>query len=58
MIHALRTEVQSVDPEIPIFDVSSMDDLISKAVSQPRLNSFLLTPFAALALILAAVLEI
>jgi putative ABC transport system permease protein len=55
MLHALRAEVQSVDPEIPVFDAASMDDLISKSISQPRLNSFLLASFAALALILAAV---
>jgi putative ABC transport system permease protein len=55
MLHALRAEVQAVDPEIPIFDASSMEDLVSKSVSQPRLNSFLLAAFAAFALLLAAV---
>jgi len=55
MLHALRAEVQSVDPEIPIFDAALMDDLVSKSVSQPRLDSFLLAAFAAFALILAAV---
>lgn len=55
MVHALRTAIQSVDPEIPVFDAASMDDLISKSVAQPRLNSLLLVSFAALALILAAV---
>jgi predicted permease len=55
MLHALRMEVQSVDPEIPIFDAALMDDLVSKSISQPRLNSFLLATFAAFALMLAAV---
>jgi predicted permease len=55
MLHALRVEVQSVDPEIPIFDAALMDDLVSKSISQPRLNSFLLAAFAAFALMLAAV---
>ena len=55
MLHALRAEVQSVDPEIPVFDAALMDDLVSKSVAQPRLDSFLLAAFAAFALILAAV---
>ncbi len=54
-LHALRAEVQSVDPQIPVFDAALMDDLVSKSVSQPRLDSFLLAAFAAFALILAAV---
>ena len=48
-------EVQSVDPEIPVFDAALMDDLVSKSISQPRLDSFLLAAFAAFALVLAAV---
>jgi predicted permease len=52
---AIRTVVQSIDPEIPIFDTVSMDDLISKSVSQPRFDSILLAAFASLALLLAVV---
>ncbi len=55
MVNAVRTQVQSVDPEIPVFGTASMEELISKSVSEPRLNSLLLTSFAALALVLAAV---
>ncbi|MGB6692035.1 MAG: ABC transporter permease [Terracidiphilus sp.] len=53
--NAVRSAVQSVDPEIPIFDVASMDSLIAKSITQPRFNSVLLALFAALALILAAI---
>jgi predicted permease len=55
MINAVRGQVQSVDPEIPVFGASSMEKLISKSVSEPRFNSVLLASFAGLALILAAV---
>jgi putative ABC transport system permease protein len=55
IIGAIRAVVRSVDPEIPIFDTASMDDLISKSVSQPRFDSALLAAFASLALILAVV---
>jgi putative ABC transport system permease protein len=55
MVNAVRNQVQSVDPEIPVFGVSSMKDLISKSVSERRFNSMLLVSFAGLALVLAAV---
>jgi putative ABC transport system permease protein len=55
MVNAVRTQVQSVDPEIPVFGASSMEELISKSVSEPRFNSVLLASFAGLALVLAAV---
>jgi putative ABC transport system permease protein len=54
VIGAVREAVQSIDPEIPIFDTASMDDLISKSVAQPRFDSILLAAFASLALLLAA----
>jgi predicted permease len=53
--NSVRSAVQSVDPDIPVFDVASMDSVIAKSISQPRLNSVLLGSFAALALILAAI---
>jgi predicted permease len=55
LLHALRSQVQAVDPNIPIFDASSMEDLVTKSISQPRLNTFLFLIFGAFALILAAV---
>lgn len=55
IVNAVRVQVQSVDPEIPVFGASSMEELISKSVSEPRFNSMLLGSFAGLALVLAAV---
>jgi putative ABC transport system permease protein len=55
MVNAVRAQVQSVDPEIPVFGATSMEDLISKSISEPRFNSVLLASFAGLALILATV---
>jgi len=55
VLRAAREAVQSVDPDMPIYDAASMDDLIAKSVSQPRFDSILLATFASLALILAAV---
>jgi predicted permease len=47
--------INSVDPELPVFDVTPMDQLVSKSVSEPRFDAMLLAIFAALALILAGV---
>lgn len=55
MVNELRAAVQSVDPDIPIYDTASMQQLIAKSIAQPRLNSVLFAVFAALALVLASV---
>jgi ABC-type antimicrobial peptide transport system permease subunit len=47
--------VHQVDPELPVVDVMSMNDLISESVSPQRFNMLLLGSFAGLALVLAAV---
>ncbi len=55
MANALRRAVRAVDPNMPLFDVTSMEQLVYQSVSTPRFNAFLLTWFAGLALILAVV---
>jgi putative ABC transport system permease protein len=54
-VPAVRHAIESVDPELPLFDVASMEQLLNRSVSEPRLNTVLLAAFAALALILATV---
>jgi predicted permease len=54
-VEVIRRDIQSVDPDMPVFDVTSMEDLISQSVSSPRVNSILVGSFAAFALIVAAV---
>jgi putative ABC transport system permease protein len=54
-VNAVRREIQAIDPEMPVFEVASMEQLISKSVSSPQLNSILIGSFAGLALVLAAV---
>jgi predicted permease len=55
LVAAARRAVQGVDPDLPIFDIASMEQLIYRSASEPRFNAALLGIFAALALILAAV---
>jgi predicted permease len=52
---AVRQAVWSVDPEQPIIDVLTMEQILDKEVGQRRLQGSLLTMFAGLALLLAAV---
>jgi putative ABC transport system permease protein len=55
MVAAARSAVQAVDPDLPVFDVATMDQLVYRSASGPRFNTALLGLFAALALVLAAV---
>jgi len=52
---AIRNEVWSVDKDIPIPDIRTMDQLLSTSVSRPRFNMILLGIFAVIALVLSAV---
>jgi len=52
---AVRDQVFALDKDLPLYNIATMDRLISDSVAQPRLNLSLLVAFAALALTLAAV---
>ncbi|HYK34586.1 ABC transporter permease [Alloacidobacterium sp.] len=55
MMNAIREQVHQVDPRQAIANVRSMDDLLDKAVAQPRLNMAIVVSFAVVALLLACV---
>lgn len=52
---AVRKAVESIDPSQPVTEIRTMDQLLSQAVSQRRLNMLLLAVFAFIATILAAI---
>jgi predicted permease len=52
---ALREAVASLDRDVPVSKISTMDELISASVGAPRFWTSLLATFALLALVLAAV---
>jgi predicted permease len=54
MSTAIRQSVHAVDPRMPIYTVTTMTDALSESVAQPRFYMMLLTAFASLALLLAA----
>jgi putative ABC transport system permease protein len=51
---AVREKVRGIDKDQPVYEVRTMNQLVSASVAQPRLNLVLLGVFAAVALILAA----
>ena len=52
---SVREVVRSIDPELPVFQVSSMDERLAAMVAQRRFSMTLLGVFAALALVLGLV---
>ena len=55
LITAVQNEVHTMDKEVPVFNVKTMDEYISATVAAPRFNATLLVIFAAVALILTIV---
>jgi putative ABC transport system permease protein len=52
---AVRREVQSIDPTIPVFEVRTMDEVVAKYLEQRRFALELLGVFAGVALLLASI---
>jgi putative ABC transport system permease protein len=52
---AVRTEVYAIDGSLPVSNVSTLDAVVAKSISQQRFYMLLLTIFAGVALVLAAV---
>jgi putative ABC transport system permease protein len=53
--HAVEGEIRSIDRDVPISDVKSMDEYGASQVATPRFNTLLFGGLAGLALLLAAV---
>lgn len=51
----LRREVQGLDPQLPLFRVTTLRAEISRTLSQPRFQATLLGGFAVIALLLASI---
>jgi predicted permease len=55
MVSAVTNAIHEVDGTVPVRDVFTMDDVVTKSLSQSRFNTLLLGVFAGLALLLAAI---
>ena len=51
----IREAVNSIDKNLPVTDVESLNDAVGKSISQERFRTFLLGSFSAIALLLAAI---
>src|SRR5258706_4736450 len=51
----IRHEIQSIDPGLPIFNVSSMDDILDRSLASRRFSADLVGGFAGLAVLLASI---
>ena len=52
---AIRARVREVDPDLPIYGLTTMAEAVSESVSQPRFYMILLSAFAGVALVLAGI---
>jgi putative ABC transport system permease protein len=55
LVAAVRSEVNSIDPDLALADIKTMDQLMSESLGQSRYRGTLLGIFATVALLLAAV---
>jgi predicted permease len=55
VVPALRAEVTELDPDLPLYNLRPMEEVVASSVATERLYMVLLTSFAAVALLLSAV---
>jgi len=55
LITAVKSQVWSVDKNLPVYEVRTMEQILDEDTSQRRFQSFVMTVFAGLALLLASI---
>ena len=55
LVSLARAKVRELDRDVPITNVNTMEQLVSQSVAQRRFGMFLVTIFAAIALVLAVI---
>jgi putative ABC transport system permease protein len=55
LVAAIRGEVQALDPNLPLVEIKTMDERVGDAMWRTRVSAWLLSAFAALALLLTAI---
>ena len=55
LVSLIRREVGAIDPNIPLANIRTMDDVLAASVSEPQFTALLLGVFATVALVLAVV---
>ena len=54
VVPAVRAVIKRLDPNLPLADIRTFDDVVSRSVSSQRMNSFVLVTFSGFALLLAS----
>jgi putative ABC transport system permease protein len=54
-IAAVRAMMRTIDPEIALYDVETIDETLGRTLATPRFQAVLITSFGAIALLLAAI---
>jgi putative ABC transport system permease protein len=52
---SIRSVVRELDPSLPVYNLKTMNDVVSKSMVQPRFLALLLATFSGIALFLAAI---
>jgi putative ABC transport system permease protein len=55
LAESVKAALREVNPNVPIERASTLDDIVSRSIVEPRIYTFLLGTFAALAVVLAAI---
>lgn len=55
LINSVKSQVWRVDKNLPVFEVRTMEQILAEDTSQRRFQSFVMTVFAGLALVLASI---
>ena len=55
MVSSIRRELQAIDPQLPMFRVTTLEREIGVTLAQPRFQAVLLAVFALIALLLATI---
>jgi predicted permease len=55
VVSAVRSVVSSMDPDLPVYDIKTMEEYLASSVAMQRFNSMLLEAFAGLALVLTGI---
>ncbi len=55
VIAGVRDTMRSIDPDIALYDIETLDETLSHSVATPRFQAVLITSFGAIALLLAAI---
>lgn len=54
LLPSIETALRAIAPDVPVYAVRTMDELMSAAVARQRVSTVILVIFAALAIVLAA----